>query len=115
MKTIGGDDDIKGAKEPGKGSHLWVWPKGCAPKKTEVVAETEDTAAIEEKIKALLKPKESKVYRPGTYIHIGYQSDTTFNDWGPWLFIILSLMFCVCYLYIQKVKKEMMRPATPPR
>lgn len=116
MKTVGGDDDMDGKIGPGRGVHVWVLPKGCDTKAGEKAeAAAEDTTGKTEKLEALLQPKKFTAYRPGTYLHTGYVSDTSFNDWGPWLFIIMSLAFCVCYIWVQRVKKDMLSPAPPPK
>lgn len=118
MKTLGGDEPTDGKIGPGRGIHVWVLQKGCEPKKGEKVAVEEDPAAKLArlaKLEALLKPKEYVPYRPGTYMHTGYQSTTSFNDFGPTLFIVFSLCFCCCYMWIQRIKKEMMSPAPPPK
>ena len=72
LKTIGGDDDMKNKIGLGRGTHVWVLPKGCEPKTEEAAAETEDASAKIEKLEALLQQAKSTVYRPGTYIHTGY-------------------------------------------
>ena len=105
---------MKGKIGLGRGSHVWVLPKGCDVKKDETAA-AEDATAKTEKLEALLQPKAFTAYRPGTYLHTGYVSETTFNDWGPIFIIVMSLIFCVCYIGFQRVKKEMLEPAPPPK
>ena len=100
FKTIGGDDSTDGKIGLGKGTHVWVMPKGCEVKVVANQDSTETNIIKSADIEALLKPKKFNAYRPGTYVHTGYQSDIEFNDFGPWILIVITIICCCSYILV---------------